>query len=782
MRARNAHFVLTLVWSVLALTALSAPASAATRTVDAAASASSSCADVIVYVVRGSGEAPKEGAGAQPYDPANPTEGYADAWDTFDPIDESTGASSILSGDALTFDKKGKPSPATGTPFLYDLVQKVHARVGGQLKLSWAPIRYPAVPVDDFASKVRGVLWLVDGYPKSATSGIRELHRNLKRQWDACGTKTRYVLAGYSQGADVVNSYLRGKIFTQSKAFGVYTESEFLGPTLEIAKQIAAVTLIADPNHDPSDPESYTNVDSRMSHQGGLTHSRAGIPKPEVSVTDSICLPNDPVCGQGTRKPDLKKAGTIHSDGYRKADVHPVACKAGEETLGDESAITCMADRITWRLGVRNLKTHPLDEASSAPGTSGRDVAFLIDTTGSMQDDIDSALEFAKSEADRIVSLDGRVALVQYRDNVDDVPAEVVVPFTSDMTEFQDGLGSLTADGGGDDPEALLHALRLSFDNLGWQYGASKATVILTDAGFHEPDLVDGSTVPQIERRSLEIDPVNVFPVVNDVSAYEGLAARTSGEVIDKSSGDTETALTQALDNIAARPTAVLSNGTYFAAAGRDIHFDASASRATSGDVAEYRWDLDGNGFTDETTTKPTIDHRYPAGYNGQMQVLVVDDAGRSANASAAVIVDEKPTTGLVPRVPAATSMTADAEDAGKGVRLDVAWKRGIAKPARWVVAVNGDPVATTPGEADSVRTSAPYQHDDWRVTVTPMDRDGNLGDSYTANLDPVPGHASWQERPVVWASGGVAGLLTAILLWWTWRRRSLRPQERGLA
>ena len=149
-----------------------------------------------------------------------------------------------------------------------------------------------------------------------------------------------------------------------------------------------------------------------------------------------------------------------------------------------------------WRLGVRNLERDPLDEAESAPGTTGRDVAFFVDTTGSMQDDIDSALAFANTEADRIVSLDGRVALVQYRDSDDDVQAEIVTPFTTDMAEFQAGLSVLYADGGGDAPEGLLHALMVGFDGLDWQYGASKAAVILTDARFHEPDRTGGETLP----------------------------------------------------------------------------------------------------------------------------------------------------------------------------------------------------------------------------------------------------------------------------------------------
>ncbi len=47
----------------------------------------SACADVIVYVVRGSGEAPQSGDAVKPYDPANPTAGYGDTWDAFDPVD-----------------------------------------------------------------------------------------------------------------------------------------------------------------------------------------------------------------------------------------------------------------------------------------------------------------------------------------------------------------------------------------------------------------------------------------------------------------------------------------------------------------------------------------------------------------------------------------------------------------------------------------------------------------------------------------------------------------------
>src|SRR5690606_20090530 len=103
--------------------------------------------------------------------------------------------------------------------------------------------------------------------------------------------RTRYVLAGYSQGADVVNSYLRGKVVTHR--FGLAHIDEYLGPSEAIMGQIASVALIADPNHDPSDPESYSDHDSRLAQKGGLYGIRAGVPEPVADVTDSMCLAGD---------------------------------------------------------------------------------------------------------------------------------------------------------------------------------------------------------------------------------------------------------------------------------------------------------------------------------------------------------------------------------------------------------------------------------------------------------------------------------------------------------
>lgn len=756
-------------------TAATAPVGAAEPLLPADA-----CAQVIVYVVRGSGEAPQTGDAVKPYDPSNPTAGYGATWDAFDPLDPETDGSSIDADRVLDVTDDGSPTVDTGTPFLYDLTQKIHERVGGQTRLSWSPVRYPAIPVPTGGLPEQG-LWLLRGYPASVTSGIRELHRTLKRQWESCGSRTRYVLAGYSQGADVVNSYLRGKVIVGSSTFGIATAREYLAPTAEIARQIAAVELIADPNHDPRDAESYSDEDPRLAQKGGQYGFRIGIPDAIAAVTDSFCIAGDPVCGQGTTvHPERTEGDGIHTDGYRNFIDHPVQCHVGDRIVADESAVTCAADRAVHRLGLRNLVVDPLDDAASAPGTTGRDVAFIIDTSGSMQDDIDSALSFARTQADRIVALDGRVALVQYRDHVDDVPAEIVVPFTSDPSVFQNGLSSLYAEGGGDEPEGLLHALMMAMDGLEWEFGASKAAVILTDAGFHEPDLSGGETLPLVERRSLEIDPVNMFPVVDLVQGYRDLAARTSGEVIVKSGIDTEVALTSALDNIAERPQAVLSNVAYYTAPDRDVHFDASRSSAVSGVIVEYRWDVDGDGFVDEVTAEPVLNHRFPNGYHGVMQVLVVDEAGRSANASASVQVDQGPQRGLVPRVAGASSMEASADRVGDHADLEVSWTTGSAAPAKWIVTVDGDPVGVVDGAQSSLSAAVTRPGRAWEVSLVPMDADGNLGPAYEATLDPLPLPRAWHDRPEVWLAAVVGGVLAFLGLGWLLLRR--RPRRWGAA
>ena len=132
-------------------------------------------------------------------------------------------------------------------------------------------------------------------------------------------------------------------------------------------------------------------------------------------------------------------------------------------------------------------------DAHRAPDATFRvDVAFIIDATGSMGEEIDRIKQTVSDIAGRIAesefSPDLRFALVDYRDFGD---AYVVhtVNFTRDVQAFQGAIDQLEAGGGGDGPEALNEALHEGMRRLEWRREATlRLTFVVADAPAHHYD------------------------------------------------------------------------------------------------------------------------------------------------------------------------------------------------------------------------------------------------------------------------------------------------------
>lgn len=115
------------------------------------------------------------------------------------------------------------------------------------------------------------------------------------------------------------------------------------------------------------------------------------------------------------------------------------------------------------------------------------DVLFLIDTTGSMADEISQLqnnILHISTQIDEL-AVDARYGLVAYRDFED---AYITQPsrFVADVNEFQIVLNQLVADGGGDTPEALNTALNTTVTTMEWR-GADtiKLVFLVADAPPH---------------------------------------------------------------------------------------------------------------------------------------------------------------------------------------------------------------------------------------------------------------------------------------------------------
>lgn len=165
--------------------------------------------------------------------------------------------------------------------------------------------------------------------------------------------------------------------------------------------------------------------------------------------------------------------------------------------------------------------------------TSPHDTAILIDSTGSMSSLISKYKAEAYRLAEKTLAAGGRVALYDYRDVQEGyIPVEHCNFTTCNLDTFQSGLDAISADGGGDTPESLLSASLHVMQKLKWKFGSTKSLVILTDVGYHSPDH-DGTTFYDVVKLSKQIDPVNFYIITTSdyLSGYQELADATGGAV-----------------------------------------------------------------------------------------------------------------------------------------------------------------------------------------------------------------------------------------------------------
>jgi len=114
------------------------------------------------------------------------------------------------------------------------------------------------------------------------------------------------------------------------------------------------------------------------------------------------------------------------------------------------------------------------------------DLGFLIDVTGSMEDElryvnreIGDIVSRIRAEAPETVI---RVGAIFYRDRSDRQPLQRIA-FTSDVAGFARAMNGVRATGGGDYPEDLNAGLQTAFEGLGWTRGnAARVLVTIADA------------------------------------------------------------------------------------------------------------------------------------------------------------------------------------------------------------------------------------------------------------------------------------------------------------
>jgi len=363
------------------------------------------------------------------------------------------------------------------------------------LKYDFLDLDYPAISVGDIFTLLKTFVSGGEAYEfgDSINIGVNNLIHEVN---ETC-PNTKFVVAGYSQGAMVV-----------SKAVN------FLNP----GKVVYAATF--------GDPKIYLpeGFGAMPAACTGKNLSSYRIYVPDCRVYEGMLGSYRPYQPEGFED----KMGTwcnktdIFCSTHFSINSHVSYVSDGLYT--DASKV--IFDKITRAFEIENKYT------------SLHDTAILIDSTGSMEGLIKKYKKEALALAEKTLAAGGRVALYDYRDIADNYEPKERCNFeTCTIESFAAGLDEMSVNGGDDLDESLLSASFHVMQKLKWQFGSTKSLVILTDASYHNPDL-DGTTFLDVVNLGKRIDPVSIYIITpaNMIEDYLELANATGGEVVNSSS------------------------------------------------------------------------------------------------------------------------------------------------------------------------------------------------------------------------------------------------------
>lgn len=134
--------------------------------------------------------------------------------------------------------------------------------------------------------------------------------------------------------------------------------------------------------------------------------------------------------------------------------------------------------------GLVDLK---LNARRALPATRDIDVAFILDTTGSMSEEIAAVKATLQKVASSLSNANARIriGLVEYKDRTDSFVTKVY-PMTTDIASFSRKVASIEASGGGDTPEAMNEGVHAGLTRLAWSNNAvAKLAFVIADAPPH---------------------------------------------------------------------------------------------------------------------------------------------------------------------------------------------------------------------------------------------------------------------------------------------------------
>ena len=191
--------------------------------------------------------------------------------------------------------------------------------------------------------------------------------------------------------------------------------------------------------------------------------------------------------------------------------------------------------------GINQVLPPPVDPPVVNPAINDQsriDVAFVLDTTGSMGGLIQAAREKIWSIATTMASAQSapeiRMGLVAYRDRGDAYVTRVV-DLSSDLDSMYATLMDFQADGGGDGPESVNQALHDAVHKLSWSQdpGTYKVVFLVGDAPPHmdyQDDVKYPVTLGAARDKGIVINAIQCGRMSGTTPAWQQIARLGDGQ------------------------------------------------------------------------------------------------------------------------------------------------------------------------------------------------------------------------------------------------------------
>lgn len=152
---------------------------------------------------------------------------------------------------------------------------------------------------------------------------------------------------------------------------------------------------------------------------------------------------------------------------------------------------TCAEDKVETKFSLNDDGDGTVDlqlkKARALTAQKSVDLAFVLDTTGSMSEEIASVKTTIQKVADALKGsqIAIRIGLVEYKDRSDQFDTKVY-PLSADLVAFSKKVAAIEAGGGGDTPEDMNAGLHVALTQLEWSKDAvARLAFVVGDAPPH---------------------------------------------------------------------------------------------------------------------------------------------------------------------------------------------------------------------------------------------------------------------------------------------------------